>query len=142
MKPSRAMIPGEILCAVFGIVFAWFGWAQMGWLKTVLESRGESVIWMALLGIPAMVTLIFDVREWMLWRRWNLIKREQTARWRGRAVAAQGLCWLYAVYVGYDYGAQLVGTLGIVCFGFCVWAYVENRRTCREIRYATAIAAG
>lgn len=33
MKPSRAMIPGEILCAALGLVLAYFGAAYDGWLQ-------------------------------------------------------------------------------------------------------------
>lgn len=139
MKPSRAMIPGEILCSLLGCVLAWFGGIESGWLHSVLASRNESVLWLGMLGIPSLVSLVFGIRELFSWPRWGLIKREATAKWRGRAVMGQGLCWLYAIYFGFDHGALLIGWIGIVCFGYCVWSYVENRRTCREIHYATAV---
>lgn len=140
MKPSRAMIPGEILASSLGMVLAAFGGAIPGWLHTVLASRGEDLVWMLLLGTSAMASLVLGVREFLYWKKWNLIERERTARLRSRAVLWQGLCWMHAVYFGFDYGAPLMGSIGVVCFCFCVWAYLENRRTCREIRYATAAA--
>ena len=141
MKPSRAMIPGEILASAIGLVLAIFGGMVPGWLHAVLTARGEDLVWMILLGSSATASLVLGVREYLYWRRWNLIERERTARLRGRAVLWQGLCWMHAIYFGFDYGAPLIGSIGVVCFAFCVWAYLENRRTCREIRYATATAA-
>ena len=141
MKPSRAMIPGELLCSLLGCLLAWFGGVQTGWLNSVLASRNENVLWLLLLGVPALVSMTFGLREMLHWPKWNLAKREFTARWRGRAVLAQGVCWFYAIYFGFDHGAELIGWIGIICFAYCVWAYLENRRTCREIRYATAVTA-
>lgn len=141
MKPSRAMIPGEIHCSLIGCVLAWFGGLRPGWLHVVLLSRDEALIWMVLLGVPSLVTLMLGLRELLLWPAWGLIKREATARWRGRAILVQGLCWIYAVYFGFDYGAELIGCIGLTCFAFCAWSYIENRRACREIRNATAIGA-
>lgn len=138
MKPSRAMIPGEILCSAIGLIMAWFGGMHDGWLHAVLAARGEQWLWMALLGSSSLASMVLCLREYTRWKTWGWVRLEQTARWRGRAVLWQGLCWLHAVYFGYDYGAPLIGSIGSACFAFCVWAYLENRRTCREIRYATA----
>lgn len=141
MKPSRAMIPGEILCSLHGALLAWFGGVQPGWLHTVLEARGDAVAWLFMLGVPSWVQLFLAVREWIFWRRWGVIAVERSARWRARAIMGQGLCWLYAIYFGFHAGAFLIGWLGLIAFGFCCWSYLENRRSCREIRYATAAIA-
>lgn len=139
MKPSRAMIPGEILCSLLGCVLAWFGGIESGWLHSVLAARNESLIWLVLLGVPCLVSLVLGIRELLNWPTWGLVKREATARWRGRAVLWQGLCWFYAIYFGFDHGALMIGWIGIVCFSYCVWSYLQNRRACREIHYATAV---
>ena len=141
MKPSRAMIPGEILVSAIGLVLAVFGGLVPGWLNAVLMARGEAWVWMLLLGSASTACIGLGIREHLEWKSWGLVERERTARLRGRAVLWQGLCWMHAIYFGFDYGAPLIGSIGVVCFSYCVWAYLENRRTCREIRYATATAA-
>lgn len=140
MKPSRAMIPGEILVSLQGLVLSYFGGVYPGWLNTVLISRHEDLWWLFLLGLPALLSLMVCAREMAQWRNFTLFQRENTAKWRGRAVLVQGLCFLYAVYFGFDHGAPLIGCIGFICFAYCVWAYLENRRTCREIRYSTVVA--
>lgn len=140
MKPSRAMIPGEILCSLVGIVLAYFGGIYDGWLHDVLNRREGAGAWLVMLGIPALAALYLGVREIWYWRHWGSIRQEQSARWRARAVLIQGLCQLYAVYFCFVEGIDLIGSLGVVLFGFCAWSYLENRRTCREIRYATSAA--
>lgn len=137
MKPSRAMIPGEILCSVIGLELAYFGGIYTGWLHSVLAQRGGNFVWFVTLGVPAAMSLFLGVREMVFWQHWNFPHRMATARWRARSILLQGLCWLYAVYFCFGEGIMLIGWLGVSCFAFCVWSYLENRRTCREIRYAT-----
>lgn len=136
MKPSRAMIPGEILCAALGLVLAYFGAAYDGWLHKVLSERGEEYWWMVLLGGPALIMLVLSTWEWFAGSTSNA----KFAKWRGRMVAGQGLCWLYAVYFGFDGRAELIGSIGAVGFGFCLWSYWENRRVTRETVRREAIA--
>lgn len=138
MKPSSAMIPGEILCSLIGLVLAYFGGVHDGWLQRELAQRHGEMVWLLALGAPALVALAGGLREWFGSRGWNLFQREANVRWRARAMLAQGLCWLYAVYFGFDGGPPLIGSIGTVCLSFCAWAYHENRRACREIRYATS----
>lgn len=140
MKPSNAMIPGEILCSLIGLVLAYFGGIQEGWLNNELVKRHGDTVWLVCLGLPALLTFAGAMRGWLLAGVWRTEDVNRNARWRARTVLLQGLCWLYAVYFGFDGGPPLIGSVGAVCFVFCAWSYHENRRTCREIRYATAAA--
>ena len=141
MKPSRAMIPGEILCAAYGVAMAYFGGLHHGWLHRTLVERGESVAWLLLLGIPAAALLVVAVREWTA-PSIGLVRREKFAKWRGKLVGVQGLCWLYAVYFGITQGSSFIGTLGVIGFLFCTWSYWENRRSGREIRHSSGVLHG
>lgn len=139
MKPSRAMIPGEILCSLLGCVLAYFGGFHDGWLHSTLDAKNEAALWLMLLGGPAIISFIACVREWFDWPVWNLLQREASVHWRARAILIQGLCWLYAVYVSFGHEALLLGWISLICFAFCTWAYHENRRTSREIRYSKTV---
>ena len=115
MKPSRAMIPGEILCALFGLMLAYFGGISDSPIGHIFTARHESILWFLLLGAPALWTLWAGAREWFLGSAWNLAYREISCKQRGRAVLVQGLCWLYAVYVGAHHeNGTMLAAFGVV----------------------------
>lgn len=140
MKPSRAMIPLEIGCALTGIALALFGLLIDGPFREVLAERNGVATWFFLLGMPAVVLCYEASREWFTHRWMNLAQRERSAVLRGRLVLTQALCWLYAVYVvlaDQDQADDVIAIIGVVNFGLCMWSYWENRRVKREIRIQT-----
>jgi hypothetical protein len=139
MKPSRAMIPGEILCALFALSLAWSGglsWPfDHGPLYRILAKGDQNVIWLLLMGTPSSALVVLSVREWIYGQKWNGRTVSISCYWRGKTVALMGISWLYAVYL---IGQLTVGISGLlvqsVCAAvFCGWSYVENRRVRREI---------
>lgn len=142
MKPSSAMIPGEIAVCAFGLVLAIFGGLIDGPLHTALLARHSALAWLLLLGAPALLMLWLDLREWRRCSRWDMDARHRSARWRSKCALLQAFCWLFAVYFGFATdGAALVGFFGLVGGSYCAWSYVENRRVRREISIAAATLA-
>lgn len=150
MKPSRAMITGELSWAFVALCYAWAGsgwWPahERGALYSLLLQRGESpALWSLLLGVPAIALIVLDLREWSCHKYTHYDPRrpvvigwlEASAVWRGRFCLALIFGWFYmvkAIVVGLAaLNAALFISIG-GCF-FAGWFYVENRRVRRQIR--------
>lgn len=141
-KPARAMIPGEILCALFAFTLAVSGAVGKSSLYYIIQAVDNSVYsniaWGLCLGVPALTNIYVSSREWMYGHSWTISQVADSCKLRGRCVLAQGLAWLYAIKVLFDslQGNAIPGVKAQTICGliFCVWAYWENRRVQREKR--------
>lgn len=146
MKPSRAMIPGEISWAFIALAFAWAGsgaWPlEPGPLYRMVAKHAHPWIWGALLGAPALVLMWVSAREWRAYccrrvpRCWSLHELEASARRRGRLCLALLAGWLYMLKIagGAIHGTSATAAVAAGGIAFMLWFYVENRRVQREIR--------
>jgi hypothetical protein len=156
MKPSRAMISGEITTSLFALGYAWSGglsWPfEHGPLFNLIAHREGwvgNLTWLFLLGAPALGLILVDSIEWFCSSCWTMAKMDQSATLRARLVATQFFSWLYMLHllmlVHNMSRIPVLAAHAVVGAIMCFWAYWENRRVRREIRYATsgfAIAAG
>jgi hypothetical protein len=155
MKPSRAMIPGEMSWAFIALLYV----ASALWPDSVLHDRLSAMgivslaLWSCLLGIPALWLMTVSAREWVAHcqackgfaPRWSIFETDHSAMLRGRLCLALLLGWAYMLYViasGEVFRGAIIstGTSAGGCL-FMLWFYKENRRVRREIRNGTAVAA-
>lgn len=142
MKPSRAMIPLELLISTLSLLSAWLGafaWpVKPGALYWLLAEHRENAVWFALLGLPAVALFVVSFREWH-GAALGALELDRSCRLRARLVLLQGLSWVYGLKLLIVSGGAMggVGALSIVMLIFCSWSYKENRRVRREIRTAT-----
>lgn len=167
MKPSRYMLTGEISWALIALAFAWSGMG--GWplapsyLHRMLERQGNEVLWVLVIGIPALLLVFVSLREWIahqraardVRRRWSLVELDRSARIRGRLCLAMVASWAYMFKVmlagalaGMFPNGQAaldapranailpIALFGAVCM---LWFYLENRRVQRDVRKATGV---
>jgi len=163
MKPSHRMLTGEIGWAFVALSFAWSGmggWPlEPSYLHRALERTGETVLWGAAIGIPALVLLIASLREyWAIahwWadarKRWSIVQIDRSVRIRGRMCLVLAVSWAYMFKVmlelsgleetanGVFEGVRANAIMPIALFGcLCMfWSYLENRRVQRDVRKAT-----
>ena len=144
MKPSRGMIPMELLIACLSLSFALVG--GLGWpppegpLYGLLVEKGQSVVWLVLLGTPAAVLAGLGAAEWRRGRHWDVVRLDRSCCHRSWLVGIQGLCWLYGLYLPLAApwtNLRGIALISVVMMFFCAWSYVENRRVRREIRRET-----
>ena len=148
MKPSRGMIPAEVVVSLFALSYAWLGgiaWpGEPGALFRLIyakEGALGNVVWAFGLGLPAAFLVFFSLHEWWCWQRcrWTVFQHDFSATLRGRLVLCEGLAWAYMLHVLALSDKKLAllalhAGIGVVV---CAWSYWENRRVRREIRYAT-----
>lgn len=148
MKPSRAMIPGELFAAYVALAYAWAG--AGGWPMTpgpiahLVAAHANPVLWLALLGAPALLLIGVSGGEWFAHRRacadctlrWSFDELARSALVRGRLCLALICGWLYLAKLTLQIpsGASAASLVAAGGVAFCVWFYVENRRVQREIR--------
>lgn len=165
MKPSHRMLTGEISWALIALSFVWSGMG--GWplaashLHQALERQGVTWLWLAVIGIPALVLLVASVREYWaierppkdLARRWMLLDFDLSARIRSRCCLAMVISWAYMLYVmvklavpretanGVFEGVRANAIMPIALFGcLCMfWFWWENRRVQRDVRKQTGV---
>lgn len=143
MRPSRAMIPMELLAASISILVGLVGmtgWPPgIGTLYAALHSYGERYLWFVLLASPAVAMLGFGWLEWFSKElRMSPERVDRNARRRARASLLQLVSWIYGLKLLADAnGAGWIGLLAVIMVVFLGWSYVENRRVQREIRNAT-----
>jgi hypothetical protein len=144
MKPSRGMIPLELLIASLSLCLAsigGLGWpAPSGALYDLLTLKGQALVWLLLLGGPAAVLFPVSLLEWCSGIHWDVVRLDRSCRVRAALVGIQGLCLLYGVYLPLKSGGSLRGLALVtgILIVFCSWSYIENRRVRREIRSQTA----
>lgn len=143
MKPSRAMISGEMSWAFVALAFAWAGVTQGSYLNRLLEQHAEPLLWGVLLAGPALVLMALSVREWIAHssrRCWGIVELEASARWRGRLCLALIAGWLYMLKIAATFSSGANATSAVALGGvvFMLWFYIQNRRVQREIRVQTA----
>jgi hypothetical protein len=155
MKPSRAMIPGEISWAFIALLYV----ASALWPDSVLHDRLVSMgmvslmLWTTLLGVPSIWLMFVSSREWVAHcqackgnaQRWTIFETDRSAMLRGRLCLALLLGWAYMLHVilsGDVFKGAIIST-GISGGGcvFMLWFYKENRRVRREIRNGTAVTS-
>lgn len=151
MKPSRAMITGEISWAWVAIAFAYVGAGlppfDESYLHLALDKRGIDWLWALAAGAPGLVLLYFSTREYLVYRfpptdpmlRWTMVEIDHSARVRGRASIALVFSWSYITYASLTTSSRPSVVLPVAIGGafFSLWFWVENRRVQRDIRKET-----
>lgn len=154
MKPSRAMIPGEISWAFIALAYAWAGagaWPlQPGSLYYVVSRHAHPALWGLLLGVPALLLMLASAREWAAHfracgdytQRWSVEELHRSAQLRGRLCLALIAGWGYMIKIaaGITSGANATSVVALGGVLFMLWFYIENRRVQREIRCQAAAA--
>lgn len=152
MKPSRAMISGEISWAWVALAFAWSGsglWPfAESYLHMVLDKRDLDEIWCAAIGIPSTLLMVASTREWIAHRwpsldplkRWTIQQLDNSARLRGRMCLALLFSWVYVTYILLRTSSRPSAITPVAIGGalFMLWFWIENRRVQRDIRKQTA----
>lgn len=151
MRPSRAMITGELSWAWFALTFAWAGsglWPFHGsYLHRVLDNADMDVVWSFLIGLPAGALMFFSAREWLAHCRqrtsgrpqWTMVQLDHSVRLRGWLCFALAFSWLYVIYIMLLTSPRSPLTMiaaGGVFFMLMFW--VENRRVQRDIKKQTS----
>lgn len=144
MKPSRAMITGELSWAWVALSFAWAGsglWPfGESYLHAALDKKGLDEVWSVLVGAPAALLMYFSAREWMsqhvIGVSWTEVQLDMSARLRGSLSLALAFSWFYVIYVmvatpGRPSPLLLIG-MGGAFFMLTFW--IENRRVQRDIK--------
>lgn len=151
MKPSRAMLTGELSWAFVAVCVAWAGsglWPMEGThLHSILYTWKYDYLWTGLIGIPALALLWVSAKEHFLCHNqpnfWDLGKINASASLRGRLCLMLAFTWAYILYVMVNVVAEY-STLTLVSLGgvvFCLWFWTENRRVQRDFRKHSAIPA-
>lgn len=148
LTPSRGMISGELFAAFVAICYALAGSGLPpvgdGYLYHSLFKYSHPWLWSVMLGVPALLLVIADVRELAAHRRcchdssscWSSKSLEESARWRGRFDLALLFGWAYmlkVLLVDLDKISVMAAVAAGAC-GFSWWFYKENRRVRRDIR--------
>lgn len=149
MKPSRAMIPGELSWAFLSLCYALAGSGippfGAGSLYYALNEHASPELWALLLAVPALVLIWAASREWFAHHR--CCSGDEGACWLPsqlyHSAKIRGWCCLWSI-PGYGYmlkvlvhDLQRASVLAVIAAGGCVfmwWFYVENRRVRREVR--------
>jgi hypothetical protein len=151
MKPSRAMITGEISWAFVALCFAWSGsglWPmQSTYLHDLLDQRAQDVWWTLFIGVPSLGLFVVSLREYVgsydrrrapraRAQRWPLEKLERSAHIRGWLCATLAFSWTYIAYMLLKLSARPSAILPVAVGGavFAIWFLIENRRVQRECR--------
>lgn len=144
LRPSRAMISGELSWAAIAFVLGWSGAGILGmdgsYLNQVLEREHwlAPALWIIVLGVPAAALFIVSGWEYALSQRqaWPLDRIERWAAMRARLVSALAFSWLYMLYALDATSARpsALRGLGVLGFAFCAWFVIENRRVRRHCR--------
>lgn len=153
MKPSRAMITGELSWAWVALSFAWSGsglWPfESSYLHVTLDRRGQEWIWSLFVGVPAVALMIASAREWFshcyfalapTMRSWSIFQLDKSASVRGWLCLALAFSWLYVLYVMLTSTGRPNAILPVALGGlvFMIMFWLENRRVQRDIRKHTA----
>lgn len=152
MRPSRAMITGEVSWAYIALCFAWAGaggWPlEPTWLYYALLKAGHQVVWPLVMSIPALLLTVTSMREWcahgVTARRvggWGLVALDQSAKMRARLCLLMVLSWAYMLYMlpAVSEGMNVLEAIAAGGCGITWWFYKENRRVRREIRQQTFV---
>jgi hypothetical protein len=141
LRPSRAMISGELSWAFVAICFAWAGSSLPpfgdGYINRVLERHELDEIWPYVTSIPAIVLLMASLAElkWDWRRRWTPEFLERSAAVRSWANAGLLFSWAYILMmllkIGFSGVLLMVAVGGVAFSGWFVW---ENRRVQRDYR--------
>lgn len=164
MKPSRAMITGEISWAFVALCFAWSGsglWPlETSYLYFMLHQQGLAYWWALIIGAPSCALFCVSLLEYVSTHdrrrdplrlhesRWPPTRLERSARLRGRLCAALLLSWVYMAYFMVKLSARPSAILPVAIGGavFALWFLIENRRVQRECKRrshpGSAAAAG
>lgn len=153
MKPSRAMISGELFVAYVALCYAWAG--SGAWpLHAVPAASAHPMLLALLLGIPALALMAIAATEWVAHdvdQPDSWLERLALRFWRGDLQSADlrgKLCltllagWLYMakLTLSSSPGANASSLIAIGGVAFCLAFYLENRRVQREIRSQIAAA--
>lgn len=151
MKPSRQVIPAEVVVSLFALSYAWLGgipWPEAASLFRFIARREGlvgNVAWALLLGGPALLLVSVSLREWYCWKRcrWTEAEHNLSALWRSRLVLTQLFSWLYMIHLAVvaERRLFLLTLHASIGAAVCGWSYWENRRVRREIRYSATAAS-
>lgn len=136
--PSRQVLSGELMVALFAIAYAFTAGTPGPLNRFLLEHEGQFglYVWMTLMGAPSAWLIWADMREWFK------PTNNCSSVLRSRLIAWLGCSWLYAAHL------MLVTTRPVTLLSFhavigcfaCAWFYIENRRVRREVRNDSAPA--
>lgn len=152
MKPSRAMITGELSWAWIALGFAWSGSGLWpfgdSYLHMMLDKRDLDTLWVLAIGVPAALLMFASAREFIAYRwppenpmrRWTIIQLEWSAKLRGRLCFALAFSWAYVFYVLVNTSTRPSAILPVAVGGFLFMMlfWIENRRVQRDIRKQTS----
>lgn len=158
MKPSRAMIPGEMSWAFIALIYGWSGSGFLGLLPpgplhSLVLGVSDPMLWSLVLIVPALALLVLGFREWHAHIKcgeedkepWTLAQVQWSVSWRARLCICMVFSWMYLAKVIFDamvaHNRYGISSLIFVAFGgvvFMWWFYKENRRVKREVRKNTA----
>jgi hypothetical protein len=142
MKPSRAMITGEISWAFIALCFAWGGSGMWPFEASALHARlydwDYNYLWTAVIGIPALGLMWISGTEYLSCQNsaWDFPRINDSAHKRGRLCFALAFVWAYIFYV-LNKATTEPAVMSLIALGgawFCLWFWAENRRVQREYR--------
>jgi hypothetical protein len=149
MKPSRQVIPVEIMVSLFALSYAGYGsipWPEATPLFKFIFSREGWIgifTWAIIVGIPPFWLMLVSGREWLFCKkhRWGPFEIDASATLRGRLVVTQMASWLYLLHLAFlspSRKPMLIIIHAMIGAVICAWSYWENRRVRREIKRSTA----